>query len=308
MIDRDIILKKAVDECMEEMYSKAQPSVNFKELIQKVKSGEVEDSRDNPVYDRHYLSMEEFEYIRNKYAEAYGLKSHWIPNIELLKNYLKEGGTKDKYIPETMEENGFVHPGYRSYEKVKPLKEQLKEYISDEETLNKIVDVIFNTIGECKNFYSFDRELSDFNVSIALGASPTSNKETVKKYWESQGKSINIIDKNPLLLWEMDYYGSEFEEVMREEYGDDWESFWNDRYKENLEEKAKEREAKLKELQNYKLPPKFKVGDLIRCKEDTVAREVFAIREDGYRIVGGFIPFEEEKNWYHCYEQFKNYL
>ena len=308
MIDRDIIIRKAVDECMEEMYLKAQPSVNFKELIQKVKSGEIEDSHDNPVYDRHYLSMEEFEYIRNKYAEAYGLKSHWIPNIELLESYLKEGGTKDKYIPETMEEDGFIHPGYRSYEKVKPLIEQLKEYILDEETLNKVSNTIFNTIKDCKYFYNFDTELSSFNVMTALGASPTSNKESVEKYWELQGKPIKIIDKNPLLLWEMDYYDSEFEEVMRETYGDDWESFWNDRHKENLEEKAREKETRLKELQNYKLPPKFKVGDFIRCKVEPTPREVLEITKNGYIVTNGFVNFDWEKDWYHCYEQFKNCL
>ena len=40
--------------------------------------------------------------------------------MHIIKEYLKKGGNKDKYIPTTMEENGFIHPGYRSYEKVKP--------------------------------------------------------------------------------------------------------------------------------------------------------------------------------------------
>jgi hypothetical protein len=307
MLDRNVIIKRAIDECMEEMYLKAQPSVNFKELVQKVKSGEIEDSRDNPIYNRYYLSMEEFEYIRNKYVEAYGLKSHWIPNIELLESYLKEGGSKDKYIPETMEENGFIHPGYCSYEKVKSLTEQLKECISDKETLNKVTNIVFDTINECKNFYRFDRELSDFNVSIALGASPTSNKETVEKYWESQGKPIKIVDRNPLLLWEMDYYGKDFEEVMLDEYGPNWKEYWDKKLQEKLEEDKKRREEERKKWENYKPSPKFKIGDLVRSREDSIAREVFAIQEEGYRVVGDFIPFEEENKWYHCYEQFKNY-
>ena len=36
MLDRDVIIKRAIDECMEEMYQKAQPSANYKELVEKV--------------------------------------------------------------------------------------------------------------------------------------------------------------------------------------------------------------------------------------------------------------------------------
>lgn len=308
MIDRDIIIKRAIEECLEEMYAKAQPSVSYKELVKKVKSGEIEDSHENPVYKRYYLSQEEFDYIRNKYAEAYDLKPKWREYIELLEEYLTKGGTKDKYIPETMEEDGSTHPGYRSYENVKSLKEQLKDVIRDDKTLDKAIDIVMSNIKDCKNFYRFDRDCETFTFSVCLGASPTSNKETVEKYWESQGTPIKIIDRNPLLLWDMDYYGSEFEEVMQDEYGDNWEEFWQERLKEKREEEARERKARQEELKNYKLPPKFKIGDLVRSKEDPIAREVFAIQPDGYRIVGGFIPFEEENKWYHCYEQFKNYL
>ena len=82
MLDRDVIIKRAIDECMEEMYLKAQPSVSYKELIEKVKSGEIEDSHENPVYNRYYLSQEEFEYIKNKYVEAYDFTPQWRENIE----------------------------------------------------------------------------------------------------------------------------------------------------------------------------------------------------------------------------------
>ena len=76
---------------------------------------------------------------------------------------------------------------------------------------------------------------------------------------------------------------------------------------ENAKKKAK-REAELaKAMENPPIIHKFKIGDIVRCKEDPIAREVFAIQPDGYRIVGGFIPFEEADKWYHCYEQFKNY-
>ena len=38
MLDRDIIIKRAIEECMEEMYQKAQPSTSYKELVEKVKT------------------------------------------------------------------------------------------------------------------------------------------------------------------------------------------------------------------------------------------------------------------------------
>ena len=308
MIDRDVIIKRAIEECMEEMYLKAQPSANYKELIEKVKSKEIIDNSEDRVLDRYYLSQEEFEYIKNKYAEAYGFEPKWREYIEILEDYLKKGGNKDKYIPDTMEEDGHINPRYRSYEEVKPLRTQIYNLIQDEELANKVSDLVFNTIKDCKDYYRFDNTNQVFDYHICLGASPTSNKETVRKYWESQGKTIEFEDRNPLLFWDKDYYGSDFEEIFEDEYGKDWKEFWDKQYQDKLEEDKKRREEKLKKWEDYKLPPKFKVGDLVRCKEDTIAREVFAIQEDGYRIVGGFIPFEEESKWYHCKEQFKNYM
>ena len=73
MLNRDNIIQRAVQECLEEMYAKAQPSANYKELIEKVKSGEIEDSNENPVYNRYYLSQEEFEYIRNSKKKMTGV-------------------------------------------------------------------------------------------------------------------------------------------------------------------------------------------------------------------------------------------
>lgn len=308
MLDRDVIIKRAINECMEEMYQKAQPSASYKELVEKVKAKELFESSKDPMYNRHYLSQEEFKYIKDKYSEAYGFKPHWREDIEVLEEYLKKGGNKDKYIPNTMKEDGNINPGYRSFEKIKPLRTQIHNLIQDEELANKVTDLVFDTIKECKDYYRFDKTQEIFDFHICLGASPTSNKETVKKYWESQGKSIDIEDRNPLLFWEMDEYDSEFEEIMLNEYGEEWKEFWNKQYQDKLEENKKRKEEELKKWENYKPSPKFKVGDLVRSKEDTIAREVFAIQEDGYRIVGGFIPFEDENKWYHCYEQYKNYI
>lgn len=311
MLDRDVILQQAIDDCYEEMYQKAQPSASYKELVENVKSGELKDSSDEPLYKRYYLSQEEFEYIRNKYKEAYNIKSTWKDNIELLESYLTEGGTKDKYIPTRMDEDGDIHPGYRSYEKVKPLVEQIKDITNNKELAESITKLVMNNITNCKDYYRFNREETGFDWQVTLGCAPISNKDEVIKYWKSQGKDITIEDRNPLTFWEKDYYENEFEEVMVEEYGKNWKKKLDKKYK---EEKAKIKELKEAEWKNYQKEleanpiKQFKIGDIIRSKEDTIAREILAIQEGGYRIVGGFIPFEDENKWYHCYEQFKNYL
>lgn len=308
MIDRNSIIKRAIEECLEEMYSKAQPSASYKELIEKVKAKEIIEGPKDRILDRYYLSQEEFKYIKNKYSAAYGFEPKWVEYIEILEDYLKNGGNKDKYIPTTMEEDGQIHPGHRSYEKVLPLRTQIHNLIQDEELADKVSDLVFNTIEDCKDYYKFDNTSQIFDYHICLGASPTSNKETVRKYWESQGKTIEFEDRNPLLFWDKEYYGSSFEKIFEDEYGENWKEIWDKKYQDKLEEDKKRREEELKKWEDYKPSPKFKVGDLVRSKEDTIAREVFAIQEDGYRIVGGFIPFEEENKWYHCYEQFKNYI
>lgn len=313
-MDRREMLSRAVTDCMREMYAKAQPSIDYDELVEKVKSGEIVDTNENPVYNRHYLSMQEFDYIREKWAEAYGFKPTWKPNIELLEDYLKNGGTKDKYIPDRMDKTGFVHPSYRSYEKVKPLIEQLSHEIGGE-SAQKAYKIIMDTIETCKNFYKFDREYSDFCCSVALGASPTSNPNTVIKYWAERGITVEIEERNPLLFWEMDHYGDEFEEVMEEEYGKDWKKIWEDRWNKQLDEKEEAKKKKWEEFQkDYKREPKFKVNDEIRSENELTPKTVMCVSGGGYYVLrksdGTFenvLIDETDKVYHHTYESLKDY-
>jgi hypothetical protein len=212
-VDRKKIMKRAYDECMCEMYIKAQPSVDYKQLMQDVKDGKIEDTPQNPIYNRYYLSNDEFEYILYKYIDAYGFKKTWEPNIELLEQYLNDGGNKDIYIEEYVDENGITHTGHRGYESVYPIKKQinnlLKLYNSDalsEILSKKITNIVMNTIKCCKEYYSFDMEETQFCTSIALGPSPCSNKNIVKEYWKSQGVDIEIEDRDPSSFDENDEY------------------------------------------------------------------------------------------------------
>lgn len=250
MLDREQIIQEAYERCMEEMYLKAQPSVDFKQLIKDIKDGKIEDSKENPVYDRYYLSFDEYNHIKEKYMKAYRLNEEWSSNIDVLEDYLNNGGTKDKYIKSYTDEDGRYHPGYRGYENVAPIKEQILNILNihlgngnySGVLCDEIVSTIMNTVKNCKDFYRFDREHSTFSVSLSLGAVPTSNKKTVEEYWQSHGMpDFKIKERNPLLLWEYDYYGDEFEEVMKDEYGVNWEQEWDDKWKAEIEKKEAEK-------------------------------------------------------------------
>lgn len=256
MLDRDKILDEAFERCMEEMYLKAQPSVSYKKLIEGVKNGTIVDNVETPLYERYYLSHEEFKYILNKYIKAYRIQEEWHSNIELLEKYLNEGGTKDKYIESYTDENGNYHPGYRGFETVKPIKKQIIDFLQRNITadyninqLSKdITEIVMDNIKDCKEFYIFNREESSFSAGIALGASPTSNPDSVKKYWKSQGVDINIEERNPLLFWEKDYYGDDFEDVMTDEYGEDWKEQFDKKWKDQVREENEAKEKRIAEL------------------------------------------------------------
>lgn len=221
-IDRQIILQKAYDDCMREMYRKSQPSGDYDDYVKKVKEGEI--GPDERVYIRHYLSRDEFEYILEKYKDAYNIRATWYDNVDVVKKYFDDKAIKDKWIPERTDEDGFTHPGYRGYEELPDFKDKVLEILNDENVTapdfnslsEKIKNAVIERIETCQNFYRFDREESGFDVSVTLGASPTSNKDTVKEYWKDQGVEIEIEDRNPDNFWEIDKYGN----VLEDEYDD----------------------------------------------------------------------------------------
>lgn len=259
MLDREEVLVNAVKDCYREMFAKAQPMADWDNLCAEKKAGKIDEDKDGPVYDRHYLSSDEYIYIINKYLDAYKIKTEWKEDIDILKEYLIEGGMKDKYVEEHTDENGNHHPGYRDYEKVPSLKEHIGKIIYDEYDGNgeiadavteKVVNKVMELIETCQDFYSFNMDEQKFRNTLALGATPTSNKETVKQWWkEHYDVDIEIEDRNPMLFWEMDYYGDNFEEVMEEEYGENWKADWDKKWKDDVAKKKAEREERLKKIQ-----------------------------------------------------------
>ena len=258
MLDREEVLSQAVYDCYREMFAKAQPMADWDALNAEYKAGKIDEKKDGPVYDRHYLSHEEFQYILDKYMDAYHIKSDWDDYVEIVEKYLSEGGTKDKYIEEHTDEYGNHHPGYRGYEKVPPLKEHIYDIIYGEYDGNgeiaeavteDVVNKVMELIATCKNFYCLNMDERKFRNTICMGATPSGNKETVKQWWKDHYDiDIEIEEHNPLLFWEYDQYGDEMDEIMTEEYGENWKEIWDKKWKDEVAKKEAEREERLKKI------------------------------------------------------------
>lgn len=259
MLDRHEIMKKAIHDCFVELYAKAQPMADYDNIVEEYRSGKL--TKDDRVYERHYISHDEYNYIVNKYIDAYNLAPQWKSNVELLEKYLVDGGLKDKYIPEHTDENGNYHPGYRGYENVSPLKDYIKNIIKDmpgdnssliEEYSNKMNDKVFELIETCKNFYRFDREEEQFRIAIGLGASPSTDAKSVKKWWkDNYDVDIEIVERNPKLFWYEDMGYTEDDLAMEfEDLGENWREELDKQWKEEKraeEQKRAERLAKFME-------------------------------------------------------------
>ena len=172
MLTRNDVLGKAIHECLADMYRWAQPSIDIDKLIE---SG-FKDSKENPLYKRHYLSQDNFIYIRDSFKIAYGIVDDWNDTFELLIDYLVKGGIEDDYRPATKD-----RPAYRDYKKVPALD----TLISKEAT-----DKCLEYIKKCQNFYcGHSREVNQFDMTMALGVgSPNSCAKVVENYWHEHGK------------------------------------------------------------------------------------------------------------------------
>ena len=257
MINREDILDKAFHDCMHEMYAKSQPEADYDNLLNEYAEGKI--GKDERIYDRHYLSMDEFLYIRDTYKDAYNIRSHWKDDVEVVEDYLLKGGLKDYYVPGKVDKNGFKHPAYRSTKKVPPIQESIYKILSnrkpDEDNnilAKKIADQVLENIKRCKDFYKFDREESSFDCDISLGASPTSNAETVKKWWkENYNQDIEIEERNPKLFWYLDNeYTDEELAYEFESYGENWKEALDKEWKEKKAEKKRKQDEKIAMLKN----------------------------------------------------------
>lgn len=177
------ILHEAIRRCKIELYKRAQPSADYNEIYKNYQKQSEEGKTVEPVYHRYYISKEEYDYVKQKYITAYHLEDSFKRDCDIIIRDMTEGCSKDIYIPEKIDEDGFKHPGYRGYEEVPPI-----QYSIGIENADKVVDFI----KQRKDFYRFNHLVESFNYSISLGDAPTNNPETVIEYWKSQGVDIEI--------------------------------------------------------------------------------------------------------------------
>ena len=177
MLTREDILNEAIHRCLVDMYRWAQPSIDLDKLI----ASGFKDSEKNPLYKRHYLSEENFKYLRDSFKTAYGIVDNWNDTFDILIDYLVKGGLEDDYKPATKD-----RPGYRDYKKVPPLETLIGNGLVGK----SIVDLCITNIKKCRDFYmGHCREVNQFDMTIALGVgSPNSCAKHVEEYWHNNGR------------------------------------------------------------------------------------------------------------------------
>jgi hypothetical protein len=146
MKTREEVLVQAYEECLRDLYLNSEPPVDIKELMD---SGFKDDEND-PLRNKHFIDEETFTEIVEDTKWAYGIIDHFHDNLELIKNDLKNGPTirKSKY----------------EYRHLSPLKEEIGE-----EAYNKVIEYL----DAISKFYRKDSDVSKFDFSIFLGASPS---------------------------------------------------------------------------------------------------------------------------------------
>lgn len=246
-MDRETLIEEAIERCMKELYSYAQPSVEWDDFMQQNKlymekyrqwESYMRSKRNNDKqweewkqihpdwenktldeciglkpYEFYYLPQEVMKTICDSYVDAYGFdKQRDLEEIkDTLVNYCKEPIVDALVMDEDgKERRGYKHPN--------SLEKELKLTIGDMKG-TEAWSLMLKYLDMATDFYSWNRELNAFNGNVYLGGSPHSVKETVIKNWkEHRGKDIEIDDKRYENFYDK-YYGW-YEEEDNYEEGD----------------------------------------------------------------------------------------
>ena len=218
MITRRDVLADAIDKCTRELYSLAQPKVNYDDFVEENKIYLEKEKeyyslpKDNKPsyheymgpkpYEFYYLPREIFKEIADSYVEAYKLdgKQELLDVIEILKKYC-EDPIVDKWI-----EGNDDEPGHRGYEHSDNLKIEIKKKLEESpiisvppsnkeeyytELSEKLQNKFFEFLDMAGNFFNWTGYLNAFNTHVYLGGTPSSNKESVIENWKKY-RNIDI--------------------------------------------------------------------------------------------------------------------
>ena len=225
---RQDVLIQACDQCMKELYEYAVPHIDWEQFkkecdeyskkykewdnckIKNVQHSEwkgksIEECIGLPPYEFYYLPKEIMRDICDSYIYAYELdhQQNLLDIIEILKKYCKE-----PIVDKQIEEDGNE---YRGYEYSNNLEKELYNLIPDtgfntSAIVEEVQDKFFEFLDKAGKFYKWNGDLNNFNMTIYLGVSPCSNKESVIENWKKY-KNIDI-EINEEKIKE-NYYGEE---------------------------------------------------------------------------------------------------
>ncbi len=195
MITKNDVIRDAAKKCLEELFSKAQPSITYEEI----KKLNVEYSKshkdDEPIpCDFYYLPSKVFKEICDSYVYAYDFdkKQDLLNTIETLVKYCNNP-IISVYREANTDEYGNYHPGYKDYERTENILNKIKEIVKDEEIAAKCVNTFIDLLTQAGNFFSWNSDLNCFNTTVYLGCSPFTNKEKVIENWKKyRNKDIEI--------------------------------------------------------------------------------------------------------------------
>lgn len=215
MITRSDVLEKASIDCLKELYSKVQPSVDWDDFMQQnkdysVKYKQWEQMENRPPieefcgprpYEFYYLPNQVMKEIADSYVRAYEIDQHaeLLDIIEILKGYCNKP-VEEAYVEESDGEvrRGFAHP--------LPIQECiagiLKGYYDDSEcgdhstVAKELCEEFFHYMDKAGKFFSWNHDINAFNTTVYLGPSPNSNKERVIENWKKYRNTKIIIDES----------------------------------------------------------------------------------------------------------------
>lgn len=165
-------------------------------------------------YEFYFLPREIMKDVCDSYVHAYKMdnQQELLDTIKTLKNYCKKP-IVDKYINDWTDEDGFHYPGYRSYDHPDNLEKEIKKILGDvaednEYYQHKLQDKFFEFLDMAGSFFNWNSELNSFSMTVYLGASPCSNKQTVIDNWKQYRNKDIVIDEEKI---KKDYYGDDDE-------------------------------------------------------------------------------------------------
>jgi len=234
------VLETIKYKCLKEMYLRAQPSVDYDDLLKDHFKRISDGLKAESFYERYYLSHEECKYIVNKYIDSYHLNDDWDDTFDLLLKDVNRVISVDKYIPGEGDS-----PGHKGYEYKEPLNVLIEKILNPEFEVSKeeidrlarsfseknpfkvsdIATKIFNLFNdflkERKDFYQRNQLANAFSCQIYLGVSPNSSLERVEEYWKEHGLNLEIDprhhDENYFWCEEHDYLDDDINEVVDED-------------------------------------------------------------------------------------------